>query len=411
MAVALLAVFALAVGGYLAIDLPQKSRIEKLSTELDARLAEASLQRWERPPLRGEAIPGNAADQERDVLDAMGTLDAHLFDDFSRKLRDPAALPPPLVALVAAKREGLAALREATRGSFATSRVDLRKGASVVLPVLTPTLRASKLLQAQAALSEPGQCLPIAADAVRLAHDGASNVGMVGLMVSAAAVTAVPIVVAPCARRASQAERRAAAAEFLALSSGGPLLGRSLRDELLIISVEMRTMARATHVIPTPGTVIPVFSARGPGAIAVLDLIRQRPLLLDAWSNALATSARWAPLTAAAYPAVFDQIDRDTAAMLAASPLSADFSGNYRRYVDQDAQATARLRVVAAGLAMLAEGNTSAPTAPPLADPFTGTPLRLRPAAGAARPGIYSVGINRRDEGGADGTDDVVFEL
>jgi hypothetical protein len=405
------ATVAVAALGALSMLAVRGQRIDRRRQELSVRL-DRSIEDYRRywkaegrnapPVLRGATVEGNAADVQLAAARAMalGDLPPSLVEGLKR------CEPPSGEAreLAKAHEATLASFRRAAQYRFAWTEMRIEDGMSAEVPSYVPHLRAHRLLLARAALSPPGECLRIAADAVRMSQLMTHGAGLIGLMIAAAEVEIGPAVVIGCARHASREELAAAAAEVDRLVASAPSAGQPLEVEALVAGVTMRDMVRSVRVLP--------MSAEQVEATVRADTV------LDAWEQLQGEPARYRAITATGYPESMAAYERMASAVAASTdPLVGMAVPGMRRYLERDMAVQAKLRATAVLLHAWAERDPGAPFAatapaalarPALRDPFTGRPLGWTVDGSTGVASVWSAGANRSDDGGRAGSDDIV---
>jgi len=388
------------VGWYAIVHAPAERQAARLEAKLgrDIEQYRAYWSRKTRPLLRGEPAEGDAAEEARRIATRIAAPE--MPDEVMERVA--AGEPPPeIVALVEEKTDDLAALRATTRRRTAWTDLDIaRGGAAVPMPDFMPLIRAQKLLAAQAVIAEPGECLRIAADAVRIAQDAGRGAGVLGSSVAAAMIEIVAPVAGPCLARASPAEREEAASSFALLATTAPDIGAAFELEALLAAATFAQVADAP-LVPTTGEQI--------------EQVRSRGDVLEAWEMVARDPAQFRAMRTEDLPEAIAIWEREARVRrTAGNPLLSIAAPPMTQYIELDMEAQARVRAIAVLAEVLAdlEPDATLPTETPaaitgsnLTDPFTGDPL-LWDATGDEAC-AYSAGRDGLDDGCSPASDDV----
>jgi hypothetical protein len=319
------------LGVYAGVHLPAERRARRLSAQLDRDVAsyEAYWSERERPVLRGDPIPGDAAEAAREAVATLPAID--LPDDLRERLAagDP---PDDVVALTRTHAAELHALRESARRPRSFYRIDFARAGDAPMSDFMPVVRGVRLLAVQAAVAEPGECLRIGADAIRIAQDFAPGASVLGTSVAAVLIETVAPVMERCLDAATGDERAAAARELDLLVEHAPPIGCALEAEALFAAASFRSTGSDTPFVPTNGD--------------ELELIWTRREVLEAWEHVADDPAQWRALTE--YPDAKRLWDAEEAARAATGNVLLGFAaGSLSRYVGKDMQVNERLEALA----------------------------------------------------------------
>lgn len=363
-------------GGYAALRLQARAALRDADGAIGPRIAEYEQRRWSRPVLRGAAREGNAAALQLEAAAPLSAIDPKLAGDLPERVRRGEPLPAALLAEANARAPALASMRASTQAGWSYSRADLRTWPDLAEPRRAPTLRGWELLLARALGDEPGECLRVASDVIRMGQDLAPGASLSGAVMAAIAIEDAAPVAIRCAQRADAATRVAAIAELRALIAAPPPTGRALADDWLA------TVA-GTHrrISSDPG---PNFFSRFRDARAMDEMARM-------WTTADA-------VTAADYPQGLQRILADEGAREGSKNALVQLSlhGNFR-HVLREARAEAVLRALVVAITAI-DGGASGPQAQAaladaaLKDPFTGRALETEVLDGALV--VYSRGYD-----------------
>lgn len=381
------------IGIGVVLVVPRRAKTERLSRAQETALRELHASRFDRPVLRGAPIEGNAVDAQARALTAFQTLDdASLFEGLGDALRDGRAPPPRILAVIERERAALAAYRAAARRSHARSVFDPRAPA----PSVMGHLRASRLLLAQARVSEPAECLAILTDTLRLAQDRVAGQPLVPLMVlHAIARDALPVG-AGCLARADASTLAAATRELAILARHPAPTASAFAAEAVFVGALYQDMVGEAPTIPyTPAGVGAWWQAGD--ALEAWERSLPAPLRRDLGADYPRDIVRW------------EAHERATVAM--GNPLSA--GSELSRYLWRDAGTRAIVRMLGAAARILAAPSRARPPLlddPALSDPITGAPFTWTPTPEGAR--LSSPGPDRALGPDAQGeTDDLALEL
>lgn len=382
------------LGSYLLFHAPYDAKVQRLSEELEAHLAELEGGSWERPVHRGEPIDGDAYEEAARLLSTGPIARPLELAELDRLLTTGEPLPPDAVESARREAERLEALRATTRRTRSHVPVELRRGVTAPFPEMGPHILAARQLLVLGVLGEPDECLRIGADVVRLGQDLSLGTGMLGVMIAAAHATFVARVSPHCATRASPEALAEVADEMAALAEHATPTGAALEIEMTAFGVTLREMCSDAPILPT--------------SQEEMQRLRDRADVVEAWQLMGVGGRRFRSLTGAHYPRLRSEWERVQSTWAAAgNPVVDTMAPDLSRYLIRDAAAQAYIRAMALGLATLAARSVEGalPERPPglespgLADPFTGQPMRFRVEADALV--VWSVGEDGVDDQGA----------
>ena len=367
-ALGILAVIALGlVGVWFGVVAPRETRRSELEAKLSRALAARSDERWERPVLRGEPIDGNAYDAEQDAARPFASLDEALFATMPLALSRGEPTEAQREAITA-NREALAQLRRGTQRTWSWGDESIEQAALHDLPDYMPRMRGAKLLLLSALDQQPGECLALTADSLRVMQDASAGGGMLPLIMLSSLAQDALAVGGRCLREADPQALEQAAHDFGILAQNPPDTGEAMEYERLYLGVVFREEAKLIPSYPTDSL--------------TWERFRRGSDLLDAWALAMGDPAE-ARTYGRDYPA---DIERAGAQHDEVEARENDLLSipNFAAYLHLDASTRAITRMLWAGARLrLAHAETSA--ARPalldervLLDPTTGEPFVWR---------------------------------
>jgi hypothetical protein len=365
-----------------------------MSHELERRTVEWENGGYSRPVLRGIAQPGNAADAHLAAIEEIGPTNSEVID-WSVEDQDDVRRGTPkadLAAFAVTKSGGLAALRKATQHTRAWRPWDVRGLAET--PIHYPRSSRALSLLLTLASREPGsECLRMAADGLRTMWDIAPSGGRVGQMIGChAAKLALPFA-ATCLRRARPGDLAPAAREFRAILRDAPPFGlASYADDLAMAWLLNRSNDRYY-----PRTFANILTAKD-----------RREVLK--WQFALLHGADLLrKVTPDRYPWAWQEAAKDVAGLrMSWKRRHLEYLlSQLERFMNRDREAQALMRAMVLGLGFLSGSPETLAADPLLRDPFSGSSLHWRRATATQPAAVYSVGLDGKDDGFAEGSDDV----
>jgi hypothetical protein len=300
--------------------------------------------------------------------------------------------PEPASAALLAERAALnTELRNASRRSFAMTRLDAQLGDGMRGPDYGRVMDAVLVMLAQAEASSPTDALEAAADGIRIGQllipGGPLEAASVAARINALAARVI-------GRQASQAPTSVlmtASRELHLLAKSPPPTGLGL--ELADIQAAARVREAAAHKSGSPW-----------GAVGA------RKALFEAWA-VYDGPTRWRAIEASDYPAAI-AIWRGEGERRASSdlPFVSDASRGVTGFLFDDMRGQALVRCLAVGVATLADRARSGKLPreplgfkdPALRDPFSGRNLNWRVTQDASDLAVWAVGENLRDDMGTE---------
>lgn len=376
------------------------AKLARGTSDLDRRIAAYQSAPWSRPVLRGEPLPGNAVDAQRDAAAALGRLDEHLFDDFAtRLLTGPGpSVSPAVLALAAENAEKLAALRAATQRADVGAGLDLRGWPHASTPKWAQRLHAWDLLFALATKAEPGECLRIVNDVIRLSQDATGGRDVIDLTTGSYAPRMAPAVAVPCALRATPGERAAAVQELESLITHAPSFAAAVELDRLGYGLHLRRQ---------------VDEPRPPLSASLRSWLFRRAETIDALYVLMGIPPHGEP-GKDPFPAILTSMRQEKERLEDSSNGDILFGMASYEYLPVAAEAQARLRALAVAIAAMPEGPASpaleaARKTPALRDPYTGGMLRVEEDPAVASWFVAACGPNGKPEATAPGDDVLVM--
>ncbi len=388
------------------------AKLARGTSDLDRRIAAYQSAPWSRPVLRGEPLPGSAVDAQRDAVAALGRLDGHIFGDFATHLltgRRPSSathlltgrtpsVSPAVLALAAENAEKLAALRAATQRADVGAGLDLRSWPHAATPKWAHHLHAWDLLFALATKAEPGECLRIVNDVIRLSQDASGGRDVIDLTTGSYAPRMAPAVAVPCALRATAGERAAAVQELESLITHAPSFGAAVELDRLGYGLHLRRQ---------------VDEPRPPLSANLRSWLFRRAEAIDALYVLMAIPPHGEP-GKDPYPAILTSMKQERERLEDSSNVDLMFAMSSYEYLAVAAEAQARLRALAVAIAAMPEGPASpaleaARRSPAFRDPYTGGILRAEEDPAVASWFVAACGPNGKPESAAPGDDVLVM--
>lgn len=341
-------------------------------------IARHGARRWQRPVLRGEPIPGNAADAARMALAEIARLPnrselGELLDGALEANAEGRPSPEGLAPLLQRTEGARGALRRATRLTWAARPMAQHEDLGRTDPGDSPSaaLLATKLLLAGAMDASPSECMATAADVVRLGQDLSAGANLLHrMMLDAHARRAAPVLLR-CAARATPEELAVARAEVERLAAHSPPASWTFEIEALGMA---RVLVSTLPESPWPS------DAQRVEALSMLETS------LSAIDHQLGAAARWrAREREGPTGVVRGTEDEDRRADASDNALVSIVGIPYRSYGRRTARVEAILRGLVVSLDAIEHAKRAAgplpaqPTRladPRLRDPLGGGPLR-----------------------------------
>lgn len=368
--------------------------LRALSKTVDTHVATYQRQRWERPVLRGVAVPGNAAHAAQQALAGFSRLQSDPREKLAELVHYGRAPSPEQIVWLDAQAERLAALRAATQQSWAVTALDPAQPTNPPPPDYVRFVDAILVLLADASRSPPEACLTAASDAIRLGQDLVPGAEIEATSVSMRITSLAAPVLTRCARGTPYAALLSAARELHNMATHSPpsFGGIELVDTQMLVRI--RELATAWPVPPGENP---------------LARIRRRPVLFEAFKH-FDKPARWRAINASDYPdALKSWLDEQEWRDKSELDIVRDASPEVTGWLFDDMRGHALLRVLTVGFATLAERENRQRMPreplnladPALRDPFNGRPLNWRVAQDGSELTVWSMGEDRRDDKGS----------
>jgi hypothetical protein len=388
------AVVSLALTGLLGFVGFYERAYQRATRALEADVLALRQFRWERPVLRGPAGDGNAAAEIYAALADWKPLSASTRGVLADKVFYGQTLSEAEAGALMEREGQLRALRAAVQQRWSHTDLVVERGVSLRVPPYPRLLEAGLLLLAQAESAQGESCLQLAADAIRLGQDLVPAAPLEAASASSHLSALAARVIPRCARDTDLAGLRRSSRELHVLAAHAPPIGSAIELEELVQAMELRRRA-ALAGQATPWHV----------ALAVLE----RPQLLAAW-RMHERPTRFRAIAAEHYPDAMEEWKRELDYRLAASSEAGKAAEHVLGRLCDDMRGQAIVRMLALGLATLAERayRGSLPPQPTglreaaLLDPFRGQPFNYRLAANGGELTLWSVGEDFRDDGGTD---------
>src|SRR5690242_5125091 len=131
---------AAASAGSLALRSRASSVGARAQATIGPRMKLYHVARWERPVLRGEAAPGNAAALQLRAAARFEKMDDKPFEAFAARLQAGKGMLPALSAAAAEEAPALAELRRAAQADHAITVLDLEAWPKTTMPQYRPVL-------------------------------------------------------------------------------------------------------------------------------------------------------------------------------------------------------------------------------------------------------------------------------
>ncbi|MDH5674807.1 MAG: hypothetical protein OEZ06_21945 [Myxococcales bacterium] len=362
------------------------------SDALDAQISAYRAQRWERQVLRGSGKDENAAARIYVALAGLKALPDKVREKLAASLYYGGELDGAPLALVEAEQKRIAALRDASRGRFSMTSIDVEAGTLATTPDYRQVMDAALLMLAHARRSKPAECLEIAAQTIRMGQDLVPGAPLEAASI-AMRITSVAIpVIARCAGAADVGALMQTARDFHTMATSPPPVGSGIELSDLQALVTLRGLADLS-------------GEAGDDATAMARL-RRRPVLFEAWEQ-FGRPDRWREVRSDGYPAALEVWRKDQEWRARSSlPLLAGAGAGVEGWLLDDMRGQALLRCLTVGLSTLAERARRGKLGrepkrldePAMRDPFSGDLLKWRVNQTGSELTIWSVGENRRDD-------------
>lgn len=361
------------------------------SARLDADIAALHRLRWQRLPLRGDALPGNAAPLAHEAVAEVADVPAAVLEELADQLHHAQPLRVDQQTFVRARRTSLGKLIESTQRGWSMTHLPLERGARTPIPNYQRAVVAAVVALADGTLMAPDACLTRCADVIRMGQDLVPGAPLEAASAAARINGIASRVVRGCARLANAGDLQRAAQEFHMLAKQPAPTAHGLIVHDLIQAVSAR------RALSLPAS---------PSHARLLTALRERPARLAEW-DVVDNPHRFRQLSPTDYPAVLaawrqEAKRRDESGLPSVVEANAGVAG----FLLDDMRGQAMLRATAVALAVLAEqaergrvpDRPDALSDPGLSDPFTGHPLRYRRHGGEVT--LWSLGEDLRNGDG-----------